>query len=326
VSATRDGVTWAWRYKTICADGGSGLLHDHATHNVSVETSLGRIYGRDDWAAALVTEAAGLTSEQTQGARGWIGTCGSEVAVVLELDWAVAHTGDSPLFGRATGRKALLSSTMIGLVEDDRVHRAWRFVDHAAAGRAVGVDLEALAAAVAARAPRRGGIPWEFGEVRPALGQLAPPLAAPPPPGLDPRQADPYLTWQAAWNQRRFDRLGSCYADHATVLSGAESIGVGSPRHPWRRIVEACPHAVLFLERAVASLAEGGDERVALLWRWIGTQAGSGLGPSCGRRLHVRGVSVLAVRHGHIVNERVVFDELGVRRDAILRTIDEERP
>lgn len=325
MSTRRDDVAWRSRYKTICADGGSGLLHDHATHHVSVETSLGRIYGRDDWVAALVTEAAGLAGGQTEDARGWIGTSGSAHAVVLELDWAVDHTGESPLFGRATGRKAILSSTMIGLVEGDRVYRAWRFVDHAAAGRTVGVDIEALATTLAARAPRRGGIPWEFGEVRPALGQMAPPASAPPPPGLDPRHAAPCLSWQAAWNQRRFDRLRSCYADGATLFSGAESIDVGSPRHPWRRIVEACPHAVLFLERAATSIGERGGERVALLWRWIGTHTGSSLGPACDRRLHVRGVSVLAVVKGRIVSERVVFDELGVRRDAILRTRDEER-
>ena len=239
---------------------------------------------------------------------------------MLELDWAVTHSGASSIFGPATGRSAVLSSTMVGLVEAERIHRAWRFVDYASAGAALGVDLDERALALARKTSRRGGIPWEFGEVRAGLAQTAPTALAPPPPGLAQECAPPCLQLQAAWNARRFDRLTSLYAADATVLSGADTIGPGSPLHPWALILSACPHAVLFFERAVTRLEEG-DARVALVWRWVGVHSGETYGPPCGRRLHARGASVLRVRDGRIASERIVFDALGFRRDAALRSM-----
>jgi hypothetical protein len=321
------GTEWAARYQAICAQGAAGLLHEHATHHVAVDTSLGRIYGRDDWVAALVAERAGLTDGAAAGAQAWVGTSVPGRAVVVEMDWDAAHVADSPLFGAATGRRTVLASTLVGLVEGDRVYRAWRFVDHAAAARALDVDLDERARALVAGAPRRGGIPWEFGEVRGGLGQTAPPAETPPPPGLAPEHAAGCGSWLTAWNQRRFDLAAAMYRPGATILDGAEAIPVGSPRHPWALAVAACPHAVLFVEHAVTGEIGPGEARVALVWRWVGAHTGVGLGPPCNHRLHLRGASVLHLRQGRIARERVVFDQLGARRDALLRAMsDEPRP
>jgi hypothetical protein len=60
------------------------------------------------------------------------------------------------------------------------------------------------------------------------------------------------------------------------------------------------------------------------VWRWVGTHTGPGWGVPCGRRLHVRGLSLLTIAGGRIARERVLLDELGVRRDAALRRLDAE--
>jgi hypothetical protein len=329
VSVPATQADWAARAGAISADGAVGLVHGHATHHVAVETSLGRIYGRDDWVAALVAERAGLAGRETPHSVAWVGTSTPGRAVVIEMDWPVSHVELSPTFGPPMGGSAVLSSTMIGLVEGDRIHRAWRFVDHASACRSLGIDLDARATRLAAGAPRRGGVPWEFGEVRPGLGQTAPPTTVPPPPGLSAALAAPCTALQAAWNARRFDVVTSLYATGATSVSGSEPVEPGSARHPWARILAACPSAVLFLEQAVCDTDSGsaGDSRVALLWRWIGAHAGSGLGPPCGHRLHVRGITVLHLREALITRERVMWDELGVRRDALVRMLpDVTRP
>jgi hypothetical protein len=327
VSAPVNGTVWAARYQAACAQAAAGLLHEHATHHVAVDTSLGRIYGRDDWVAALVAEQAGLTTGAAVGADAWVGSSVPGGAVVAEMDWDVVHTGHSPLFGAPTGTRTVLSSTLVGLVEGDRMHRVWRFVDYAAAARTLGVDLAACAQAVAAGAPRRGGIPWEFGEVRPGLGQTAPPAETPAAPGLAPGYANTCGAWVAAWNQRRFDVAASMYAPDATVLSGADPIAAGSSRHPWAAAVVASPQAVLFVEHAVTGEIAPGEARVALVWRWVGAHTGRGLGSPCGHRLRLRGLSVLHLRRGRIIRERVVFDELGARRDAFLRTLgDQSQP
>lgn len=326
MSAPASATDWAGRYAGICSGAAIGLVHDHATHHVTVETSLGRIYGRDDWAAALLGETTGLRARDGAGPTAWVGRSGSAEAVVVELDQAVSHAGESPWLGPATGGDATISSTMVGLINDDRVYRAWRFVDHAAAARALGVDLDDRARALTAGAPSRGGIPWELGEVRVGLGQLAP-GTHPPPPGLDPTLETPCLDLQAAWNQRRFDRLDARYANRAAVHDGMRPIEVVPHGHPWRRVLGACPDAVLFFERAVSGTAIDGETKVALLWRWAGTHTGVGFGAPCGRRLHVRGLTVLHLREGRVTRERLVFDELGARRDALLRApTHETRP
>ncbi len=317
---------WAARYEAMCAGGGIGLVHQYFIHNVAIETSLRRLYGRDDWAAALVEEGTGLVGEGVVRTGAWVGASAPGRAIVVELDWKVAHTGSSPIFGPATGRSAVLSSTMIGLLEGERVHRAWRVVDYAAAARELGVDIDNRARTLAKGAPKRGGIPWEFGEVRTGLGQTAPPASVPAPPGLAPECVALCTQFQAAWNQRRFDLLPSFYDTNATILSGAEAIDVASLRHPWALIVGACPDAVLFFERAVTCLLGSQDRRVALVWRWVGGHSGQGLGTPSGRRLHVRGLTVLHLHDGRVMSERVVCDGLGIRRDAVLRETADEVP
>jgi hypothetical protein len=313
---SRVGADWAARYEAICAGGALGLVHQFATHNVTVDGSLGRIYGRDDWIAALADERAGLSSDGTVPSGAWLGAPAPRQAVVLELDWKVTHAHAAPLFGPGTQRSAVLASTLVGLTEGERVYRAWRFADYAAVAETLGVALDGCARALTTGAPGRGGIPWEFGEVHLGLGQTAPPPSAPPPPGLAPPAAEPCLQLQRAWNLRRPELVASLYCEDATVLDGAKVIDRDSPRHPWARILAACPQAVLFFEYAATS---PDDARVALVWRWVGNHSRAGLGPPCQRRLHARGVSTLHLRDGRIGVERVVFDELGFRKDALLR-------
>lgn len=311
---------WTGRYQATCADGAVGLLHEYATHHVRVDTSLGRIYGRDDWAAALAAERAGMSGDGVLLADGWTGEAGSADGVVLELDWRVSHTGPSPLFGPPTGGRTTLSSAMVGLAEGGRLFRAWRFVDHGAAALALRLDLDGCAKQLAAAAPARGGVPWEFGEVRAGLGQLAPADAMPAPPGLAPECAAPCLRLQSAWNARRFDQVTPLYAAGAVIRRGAETMAPGSLGHPWARIVAACPDAVLFLEQAVTRLEAGVAVGVAIVWRWVGTHTGAGFGAPSRGRLHARGLSVFHLSDGRIAGERVIFDELGFRRDVHLRS------
>ncbi len=312
---------WAARCTETCAGGAVGLVHQWATHHVTVDTSLGRIYGRDDWVAALSEERAGLSSDSILRAESWLGVSEPGRALVLELDWRVVHAGPSPLFGPATDRGAVLSSTLVGLLEGERVYRIWRSVDLAAAAGSLGVDLDDRVRTLADSAPPRGGIPWEFGEVHAGLAQTAPPSSVASPPGLSAHGAEPCLRLQVAWNQRRPDLVAPLYSPAAMILNGTETIDHGSPRHPWARILAACPQAVLFYEHAAT--ASGGEETtVAVVWRWVGTHSGEALGPPCQRRLHAKGISTFRLREGRIASERVVFDELGLRKDARLRRTD----
>lgn len=310
MSVPAEARDWSDRYLAASGSGAVGLLHDLLTHHVAWDTSLGRVYGRDDAIARVAWEHRGLRLCGIDDVDVFCGTCDGQSAIALGANVQVEHVGDSPLYGPPTGRSATLSSRVVGLMRANRVYRGWRFVDYGSTARALGVDLASRAVTLAAGAAKRGGIPWEFGEVRPGLGQTAPPDADDSPMALPADVARALLALRAAWNRRR-PGLG------APQLQGA--IDLLDPSHAWSRIVDACPDAVLFFERTVDSPPEGDERRVAVVWRWVGTHTGAGFGPPSGRRVHARGASVMRLRGASITEERAVFDELGVLRDLAIR-------
>ena len=308
---------WVERYEAVCAGGAVGLLQQMMTHNVTVETSLGRVYGRADLTATLAGEQAGLRVTGVTGTGAFCGRADSRSAIVVSLDLAVDHIGASAIFGAPTGGSATLSSTLFGLVHGTRVYHAWRVVDYAAAARGLGLDPAVRAGSLAADAPKRGGIPWEFGEVRAGRAQAAPAHSDPLPSGLSAGTAR-VVALQSAWNLRRPDLVSALYAAPHAASGGTSSASPG-PDHPWSQVVRACPDAVLFLEDTAESVREGDASSVGVVWRWVGTHSGVGYGAPTGRRIHARGLSVLQVSGAGIVKERVVLDQLGVLRDLTIR-------
>jgi len=245
--------------------------------------------------------------------RSFVGKMGSLPAVVSTLECDVDHVSTSPIFGPATDRAGTLTSVFVGTWHEGRVFRAWRVADCGALALSLGLDPAALARGLTVNSPGRGGIPWAFGEVRAAHGQLAPPATPAPLPGLPAGPAHAIATLQAAWNLRRPDLVLDAYAGDARD-------GAIRGDHPWRRVLTACSDGVLFVEHCVAGEGGDPDECLAVAWRWVGTHDGAGFGEPTGHRLHFRGMSVMTVRQTRITSECIVCDALGTYCDIALRS------
>ena len=258
--------------------------------------------------SALGRESAGFAGFKVTQSTAWSMTMGSlGSAVSVEIAMEAVNEGES-LYGPATQKIAHLSLASLAMVAKDRMYRVWTVVDHAAVARELGASLPALARDLAGHDPGRGGVPWEFGEVRANLAQLAPPRSYPPVPGLPSGLAAWNERLIALWNDRRLDELGALYH--------ADAEGSPPADHPWCQLLTAFPDAVLFVERACVSDEEGARVRVALLWRWIGRHTGLGIGvPPSGYRLHLRGLTHFDLDGGRVVRERVFHDTLGVLED-----------
>ncbi|MEO5897531.1 MAG: ester cyclase [Vicinamibacterales bacterium] len=303
--------------------GAFGLLYDHSSHNVLVDTSHGSISARHEWVASLMSESTGFTRDgavDRVGCGADMGSLGTAVFVATGID--ARNLGESA-FGPATGRSVSISTATLALVNDDRIYRAWRFVDRAALVEALGLHPADVAASLAAGAPSRGGVPWEYGEVRAGLGQSAPAESGEPTIGL------PFglQAWsdgvRTQWNARRLSRVNPLYMEDAKVAAGFQPLRPLEQftDHPWWSLLTAMPDAVLFFERGCASDEPGGNQRVAVLWRWVGRHTGPGLGvPPSGHRLHLRGVTYLELRQGGIVLERVFTDRIGTLADIYRRS------
>jgi hypothetical protein len=304
-------ASWCDLHDAVYAGGEIGRLYERVVHNVSVETSLGRVYGRDDLVAHAARDQQGLRLQPVRS-EAFLGRLGSHRVVVITADIEAEHVGVSAIFGPPTGHRGVLSSTTLALLHEGRVFKAWRFTDYAALAQAFNLALPRLAATLAATRPARGGIPWTFGDVRSALGQVEPPALVPRPPGCDGIVGEQLSVLQSAWNRKRPDLVRACYQ--------AEVEPTSLLQHPWTHIRGACSDGVLFIEQGVIGDTNGDASDVAVVWRWVGTHDGPGFGPPSGHRLHWRGLSVLGVKSRTITGERVLHDALGAYCDVAIRS------
>jgi steroid delta-isomerase-like uncharacterized protein len=126
------------------------------------------------------------------------------------------------------------------------------------------------------------------------------------------------LTWYAArineaWNSHNIEKVLDFYAPEYI----GEDIAQVSPQHgqqALRTVLENCWRAFPDLQFSViSSLVEG--SHIAILWLGEGTHQGTFMNiPPTGRRLEVRGVSMIDVKDGLIQRGQYVWDLAGMLR------------
>ena len=249
--------------------GEPGVLHGVAIHNVRLHVGTTELYGREDWLQL-----------ETDRYAAWGPRSVSELTTI-ESNWGAAAKLIAARWqlGADTGT---VQCACLTIVHEGRIVREWQFFNC--------TELPALARS--ATLPRRGGVPWEYGEVRPGLGQLdadsrataiAPPAIAGHPV---------VLHWHRRWNLRE--------GEPPQLLFPFES-------------------PVMFCERLVVAP----DGHIAALqWRLVGRIAAPawGLAPThC--RLELPGLSFFQLEGPRVASIADHFDLKALADQAALRAV-----
>ena len=296
----------------IHQQGALGLVHDLFLHSAELITQTGRIYGRDAIAQAWTAELATLSQQQVTTSL----TAADEAGVGWAADLSARHVGDGFL-GLGRGQAVTLRTIAVYRRLNGRITRGWRVLDTVHLVRQLGVSQEAIAARLADQMLAAGFVGWRLGEVRPGLGQLAPPLSDPTPTGIK-KPRDLAVALDYVWNHRRLDLLNSYYVPRAELgwSDGRVLAGAADVRQAILSILAAIPDATLIIE-----FVAGNAGQMAAVWRLIGHHTGNGFGLApTGVRVKVLGASVYRLQAGRIVKERTLIDEIGIQAQ-ILATL-----
>ncbi len=215
--------------------------------------------------------------------------------------------------GAPTGRRSSIRFAADCISKDNRIHTEWLVRDAGAQVRQLGFDLQQTARRLA-----ETGQP-EVMLVSPEtrLNGQAPRQKL----DIDPADADGWArhTFHNLWNLKRFDWLDQYYHPGAVVHGGGGRLaqGVRNIGALLLHIQTAIPDGILRVENVCHSEESDG---VILAVRWVleGTTAPGGVLGECpaGKPVFMMGISHLRFEGGRIIEEWMIFDELGVLTQA----------
>lgn len=296
------------------------------TDEIWMERAVGRIYDTYD-ASCTVYTSQGVVRSVEEVIAGTIATLNAfpdgEIHH-LNVAWSgneddsfyTSHLGHSrsthvgwSSLGPGTGRRSSIRFAADCMVRENRIHTEWLVRDSGAQVRQLGFDPHE----VARRAAERRAL--ESYVVSPETrleGQVPRRLLDLPTDTLDGWTRHMFHN---IWNLKRFDWLDRYYAGTATVHAGGGRVAQGTRNigalH--LHIQAAIPDGVLRVEHVCHS-EENDGVIVAVRWVYEGTTAPGGVLGECpaGRPVFMMGISHMRFAGDRIVEEWMLFDEVGV--------------
>jgi predicted ester cyclase len=212
-------------------------------------------------------------------------------------------------WGPGTGRRTSIRFVADCVSHDNRIHTEWLVRDNGAAARQLGYDLQELARNMA------GTLPAELFIVSPAprLEGQAPRARL----ALDERTPEGWARalFHDVWNLRRLDWLRRHYSADVVAHAGGGRTTQGLRNYQTLvlHVLAAIPDGVVRVEH-VSWSEEADGVIVAVRWVLEGRSAPGGVLGECppGRPVFMMGMSHLRLAGGLVVEEWMLFDELGV--------------
>ncbi|ESZ87949.1 MAG: hypothetical protein Q27BB25_06560 [Blastomonas sp. CACIA14H2] len=212
-------------------------------------------------------------------------------------------------WGPGTGKRTSIRFVADCISRDNRIHTEWLVRDNGAAVRQLGFDPHAIARRIS-----ESGTPENF-IVSPETrldGQ-----APRGPIDVDRRSVDGWARalFHEVWNLRRLDWLARHYAPDITAHSGGGRTAQGLRNYQSLilHVLTAIPDGHMRVDNVCWS-QEADGVIVAVRWTLEGRSAPGGVLGECppGRPVFMMGMSHLRLTGGRIVEEWMLFDELGV--------------
>lgn len=211
-------------------------------------------------------------------------------------------------FGPATGRRTEILFAADCISKDNRIHTEWLVRDNGAAVRQLGFDPHEVAKRLASVPPR------ELLVIAPEArleGQTARQRL-----DVDRTTLDGWARglFDDVWNLRRLDWLAHSYSPDVMAHGGGGR--AAKNLRDYQRLVlhvlAAIPDGVMRVHHVCHS-DEADGTIVAVRWTLEGMSAPGGILGECppGRRLALMGISHLRLSGGKVVEEWMLFDEIG---------------
>ncbi len=310
-------LTWT---DVIWVDRAIGRLAEHYAPDVKVHTAYGETYGFDTVIANSVQKfsaapdaGAGMGEDVVWEQRGAGGFISSHRLLKIGT-----QTGFSS-YGPPSGLGFVSRSIAHCLVQDNRVTEEWVVRDEFAVLRALQLEPEAIAAALARRSP----VTNRRLTAGPDGGAFAGRIADPGRHGVSgarpPRHAEACALiagyFAELWNGRRFD-LTSRYVHERIVCHTVRMRRVQNLTPYQLDIIDllaTVPDGQVELRDLVVNESAELGTRVAAVWVLRGTYSGvPTYGPVTDSPVHVLGISHFELHEGRILREWRLFDELAV--------------
>lgn len=302
-----------WEEKAI------GLIYDTYIHNISIWTTEGRSYGRDEVVAGTIRTLAAYPDVRLYGDEViWSGNDEDGFHTSHRIVWAAHNTGYS-VYGPPTGRRILRTGIANCLVKDNRIVEEWIARDEMAAVLQLGYDpFEAAAQMVP-----QGGIAAHqaaFGELERVQGQSTPRRMPPrSEPGFD---LEDFVrrTYHEIWDWRMLNKIDAYYAPGFVchTVPARRLVGPGPYKAHLLGLMAAFPDAHLVIEHLYWMGDGRGGYKVMVRWNLQGTHRGPGpYGPPSGKRVSLMGISHLHIAGGKILEEWMVYDEFALLKQLV---------
>ena len=297
----------------IWAERAIGRIYDTYDHACTIYSSYGVVRSVEEVVASTVATINGFPDGETHHLN--VAWSGDE-----EQGFYTSHLGQGRStnlgrsgFGPATGRRVSLRFAADCISRENRIHTEWLVRDNGALARQLGLSVQDAARRVAE------GPSFERWVTSPETrleGQA--PRAELDIPSDDAEGWARHL-FHNVWNLRRLDWLDRYYAPNIVVHAGGGRVaqGLRNLSSLLIHIMASMPDAVMRVEHVCHSEETDG---VILAVRWVlegTTRAGGVLGDAPeGRPVFMMGVSHLRFGSDRIVEEWMIFDEVGVLAQA----------
>jgi predicted ester cyclase len=212
-------------------------------------------------------------------------------------------------WGPATGRRTSIRFVADCISRDNRIHTEWLVRDNGAAARQLGFDPHAIARAVAETPAAESFVLSPAGRLE---GQVPRTRL-----GLDETTIDGWTRslFHDVWNLRRLDWLPRAYSVEVAAHAGGGRTAQGLRNYQALvlHVLAAIPDGVMRVENVCWS-EEADGLIVAVRWVLEGGSAPGGVLGECpqGKPVFMMGMSHLRLLGGKVVEEWMLFDEIGV--------------
>lgn len=231
----------------------------------------------------------------------------------------MSHLGRGD-FGAPTGRRVTVATIADCVVRENAIHDEWLVRDNAGLALQLGLDPVEHAArqAAADRDEPAEHFHWRTAEVERVRDGQGAETTGHDAGGWPRAFAQEVL--DTLVNARAFGAVSHYYWPQATWIgpSNRRLVGHGEIAGHWASLIAALPDARMVLDHVAAIRDSEGHTRIAVRWSLAGTHHNAGMfGAAHGHTLFILGVSHWRLVQGRILEDRTVYDELAVLRQAL---------